>query len=73
MHLFVGVAPPRSTNYHMDDSAQVVVAKTAAERGSIQPVVTLTANGKERADVKVGQPVTLNAAILPCPSAASVK
>jgi hypothetical protein len=55
-----GIAPPESTSYRMDDG-QVIVPPTAAARKSIQPVVTLTANGGQRAEVRVGQPVTLSA------------
>lgn len=51
-----GIAPPASTNYKAQDG-QVVIAKTAKERLGLQPVATLTANGKDRAVVKVGQPV----------------
>ena len=46
-----GVAPPASTDYVVVDG-QVQVPPTAAERKGIQPVVTLTANGGERADVR---------------------
>jgi hypothetical protein len=55
-----GIAPPQSTNYRVEDG-QIVVPSNAAERGGIQPVVTLTVNGKQRADVRVGQSVTLEA------------
>jgi hypothetical protein len=51
-----GVPPPANSEFKVIDS-QIVVASTAAERKSIQPVVTLTANGAVRADVKVGVPV----------------
>ncbi len=37
---------------------QLVMPQTAKERGGIQPVVKATADGKARADVKVGQRVT---------------
>ena len=57
-----GVAPPASTDYVVVDG-QVQVPPTAAERKGIQPVVTLTANGGERADVRVGEPVTFSAGI----------
>ena len=56
-----GVKPPPSTNYKMVDS-QVEVPKTAAKREGIQPVVHLSANRRERADVAVGMPVTSRAA-----------
>jgi hypothetical protein len=51
-----GVPPPPSTNYRVVDG-QVILPATAAERKGLQPVVHLTANGGERADVKVGQRV----------------
>ena len=48
-----GVKPPASTNYKMVDS-QVEVPDSAAQRVGIQPVVRLSANGRERAEVTVG-------------------
>jgi hypothetical protein len=57
-----GVKPPPSTNYKMVDS-QVEVPKTAAKREGIQPVVHLSANRRERADVAVGMPVTFTAVV----------
>ena len=57
-----GVAPPDSTMYKVVDG-QVEVPSTAARRRGVQPVVTVLANGKTRAEVKIGQPVTLSAVI----------
>lgn len=57
-----GIAPPATTSYTIEDG-QVMVPATAAERRGIQPVVTLKANGGERADARVGQPVTLTAVV----------
>jgi hypothetical protein len=57
-----GVKPPASTKYTMVDS-QVEVPETAARRVGIQLVVHLSANGRERADVAVGQAVTFTAVI----------
>jgi hypothetical protein len=57
-----GIAPPASTSYKIEDG-QVVVPTQAADRKGIQPVVTLKANGGERAEVKAGKPVTLTAVI----------
>jgi hypothetical protein len=54
-----GVAPP-STTYEYAHG-QVSLPDTAAARGGIQPVVALTANGGVRADVRVGDPVNLEA------------
>jgi hypothetical protein len=66
-----GTPPPATTNYQVVDG-QVLVAKTAAERKGIQPVVTLKANGGERAEVAVGQPVSFTGTIDVPPGAGSV-
>lgn len=55
-----GVEPPATTVYDVDD-AQVVVPAGAEDRRGIQPVVTLTVDGDARADVGVGDQVTLRA------------
>ena len=57
-----GVAPPATTHYRVDDG-QIVVPPTAEARKGIQPVLTLTANGAERADVNVGEPVQFYAVV----------
>ncbi len=57
-----GTAPPQSTRYRIEDG-QVLVPDTADERLGLQPVVSLTANGGERADVKTGEPVHLDGRI----------
>jgi hypothetical protein len=49
---------PAGTNFEIRDGA-VVLPRTAVERGGIQPVVTVTANGGVRAEVAVGAPVDL--------------
>lgn len=54
--------PPDETRYKMVES-QVEVPATAAERKGIQLVVELRANGGQRAEVAVGQPVTFTARI----------
>ena len=66
-----GIAPPQSTNYRMDDG-QVVVPASAPERKGPQPVVDVTVNGGARADVKVGQPVSLSGIIEAAPDTGSV-
>ena len=66
-----GIAPPASTTYKVVDG-QVQVPPTAAERKGIQPVVNLTVNGAERADVKVGKTVKFSAVIETPPDAGSV-
>lgn len=55
-----GVAPPQSTAYSIVDG-QTKVAAAAAARKGLQPVVTLSANGAVRAEVKVGEPVRFSA------------
>jgi hypothetical protein len=53
---------PTDTNYRIEDS-QVVVPKSARERGGIQPVVALAANGGDRAEVRSGEPVRFEASV----------
>ncbi len=57
-----GTPPPASTSYRIDDG-QVIVPGTAAERRGIQPVVTLTVNGHDRADIAAGQTVVFTGTI----------
>jgi hypothetical protein len=65
-----GVAPP-STSYEYADG-QVTLPATAAQRGGIQPVVDVTVNGAVRAEVAVGEPVTLEVRTEVPPGAGSV-
>lgn len=57
-----GIEPACSTNYEMDE-AQVIIPKNAAERGGIQPVVTLLSDGEIRKEIKVGETVDFRALI----------
>lgn len=66
-----GVAPPASTAYSIADG-QVIVPATAAARKGIQPVVTVTANGRARAVVKPGQTVRFVATIAVPPGTGSI-
>ena len=66
-----GVKPPSNTNYTVRDG-QVLVPGTAAERGSVQPVVTLTVNGRDRTDVAVGQEVEFVGAVSMPPATGTV-
>jgi hypothetical protein len=50
--------PPAETTFEYVDG-EIILPKRAAERGGIQPVVSVTANGGARADVKVGEAVSL--------------
>jgi hypothetical protein len=51
------VAPPSYRGCFLGRDNQLVLPKTAAERGGVQPVVTAQANGSARAEVKIGEPV----------------
>jgi hypothetical protein len=53
-----GVAPMPSTTYEVVDG-QVIVPPAAADRGGVQPVAHLRADGAERAEVSPGDEVTL--------------
>jgi hypothetical protein len=55
-----GVAPPPSTGYTIRNG-QVILAKEAADRHGLQPVMSFTANGAPRAVAAVNEPVTLAA------------
>jgi hypothetical protein len=66
-----GAAPPASTSYKVVDG-QVLVPPTAAERKGLQPVVTVTADGGARAEVKAGEPVTFSAIVEVPPGAGRV-
>ncbi|MCW2526229.1 MAG: hypothetical protein JWM76_1089 [Pseudonocardiales bacterium] len=60
-----GAAPPSTTYEYVD--GEIKLPPTATERGGIQPVVNVGANGGTRAEVKVGEPVrlTLSAEVPP--------
>ncbi len=66
-----GRPPAQSTTYEVVDG-QVVVPPTAAERKGIQPIITVQANGQPRAEVAVGETVTLTATIDMPPQAGSI-
>jgi hypothetical protein len=53
---------PAETHYRIEDT-QVIVPRSAKERGGIQPVVDLEVDGDERADVAAGKLVTFTATI----------
>lgn len=61
-----GQAPLASTSYLLSDDGEVTLPAAAEERGGPQPVVTVTANGSVRAQVRAGEPVRLRGrAVLP--------
>lgn len=57
-----GVEPPAETNYEVEE-AQVVLPDDASARAGFQPVIELSADGGERAEVATGEPLTLSARI----------
>lgn len=62
---------PLEPSYSIVDT-QLVLPQSASERKGIQPVVSLTANGSPRAEVKAGEPVVLSATIEMPPGAGKV-
>jgi len=66
-----GTAPPASTLYEIVNG-QVVIPSSSAERAGIQPVVHLTANGSERAEVHVGDVVSFEGRIAAPPGSGQI-
>jgi hypothetical protein len=62
---------PADTRYEVIDS-QVTVPETAPQRGGIQPVLDLQANGGVRTHVRINQPVRFAATIEAPPNAGKV-
>jgi hypothetical protein len=54
-----GVAPPSSTDFVMTSDGDVRLAQDPGQRGGVQPVARAMAHGGIRAEVRVGEPVTL--------------
>ncbi|MEV1025755.1 hypothetical protein [Streptomyces sp. NPDC050264] len=65
------IAPAPHTRYEISDG-QVLVPGSAAERGGVQPVVRLTADGGPRADIAAGTRVTLEMTAEAPPGAGSI-
>lgn len=57
-----GIAPPADTAYAMTADKQLVLPASAAERGGVQPVVSLSVADAQRIEVKVGETVTFQGA-----------
>lgn len=66
-----GVTPPQETDYRVEE-AQVLLPAAAVERKGLQPVVALTADGGERAEVRVGQPVEFKALVDAAPGTGAI-
>jgi hypothetical protein len=64
---------PAGTSYHYDTgNGRVHLPPTAEERGGIQPVVTVTANGEARAEVATGDDVTFEVDAVVPPGAGQI-
>ena len=57
-----GIEPPKDSSYDLVDS-QIILKEDAGERGGLQPVVKLLADGKEKVEITAGQSVRLTASI----------
>ena len=57
-----GIEPSRTSDYFIKD-AQVMLSSDGSNRGGIQPVVTTLIDGKERAEVSVGQEVKVHVSV----------
>jgi PKD domain len=66
-----GMAPPASTTYQVIDG-QVFVPGEASERKGVQSTVEVTANGRARADVAVGEEVHFAALVEAPPGTGTV-
>ena len=58
-----GVTPKPSSSYTIDPMTQVVQPFNAVDRKGLQPVIHLAANGGDRAEADILQPVNLTATI----------
>jgi hypothetical protein len=58
-----GKEPPADTTVAHTDDGGIVLPDDAAQRHGVQPVVHATANGTTRAEVRIGEPVRLEAEI----------
>ncbi len=56
-----GIEPPPTSGYDWSEDWALTLAPTVEERKGIQPVVSATANGGVRADVKAGETVMFEA------------
>jgi hypothetical protein len=53
-----GIAPPSYAGAGLSRDNRLVLPATAGERGGVQPVVSASANGRVRAEVRVGETVS---------------
>lgn len=62
---------PAEPAYRIEET-QVILPESARERGGVQPVIALLANGSQRAEVKAGEAVSLTARIEVPPGAGRI-
>lgn len=57
-----GISPSKTTDYQIVDG-QVILSDNGADRGGLQPTVKALINGKERADVAIGEKVIIQVTV----------
>lgn len=57
-----GIEPPKTSGYTVEDG-QIILADSAKERGGLQPIVRISADGKKRYEAHIGEEVTFDAEI----------
>jgi hypothetical protein len=67
-----GVPPTHYSGYALTRDNALSLPATAAERGGVQPLVTATANGGVRAEVKVGETVRFDGVAEQPPGAGTI-
>ncbi|KAF4869915.1 hypothetical protein CGCSCA1_v010917 [Colletotrichum siamense] len=67
-----GVQPPNSTSYNVGKDNSIQISSAAYERGGIQPTVSLTVEGKQKFEARVGQAVNFQASVEVPPGAGKV-
>jgi hypothetical protein len=66
-----GTAPPPSTQYRIENG-QVIVSPVLSERGGLQPLVTVSANGQSRVEIAAKTRLALTGSIAVPPGAGEI-
>ncbi|KAI8266868.1 hypothetical protein K4K58_009192 [Colletotrichum sp. SAR11_239] len=67
-----GVQPPNPTSHNVGEDNSIQIPSAAHERGGIQPTVSLTVEGKQKSEARVGQVVNFQATVEVPPGAGKV-
>lgn len=67
-----GVQPPNPTSYNVGEDNSIQIPSAAYERGGIQPTASLTVEGKQKFEARVGQVVNFQASVEVPPGAGKV-